>query len=189
VFDGPDGTVTLADLFGGRSQLIVQHVMFDADWDAACPGCTAAGDVISEPLLAQIRSRDTSLVFVSIAPLAKLQAYAAARGWTVPWYSSAGSDFNHDFQVTVDESQVYYNYRDLSDKLDPGECEEMPGYSCFLRDGDAIFHTYSVYGRGAEPLIPAYAMLDMTAFGRSEDWEEPGGRARAMHKADPTFTD
>ena len=188
-FDGPDGTATLGDLFEGRSQLIVQHVMFDTDWEKACPGCTADGDVISEPLLAQIRSRDTALAFVSIAPRAKLQAYKAARGWAVPWYSSAGSDFNHDFQATVDASQVYYNYQDLSDKLDDGECEEMPGRSCFLRDGGEIFHTYSVYARGGEPLIPAYAWLDMTAFGRSEDWEEPRGRARITHGADPTFTD
>ncbi len=187
-FDGPDRTVTLGDLFSGCSQLIVQHVMFGADWDAACPGCTAALDVISEPLLAQLRSRDTALAFVSVAPLAKLQAYQAARGWAVPWYSSAGSDFNRDFQATVDASQVNYNYQDLSDKIDDGESEEMPGYSCFLRNGGEIFHTYSVYARGAEPLIPAYAMLDMTAFGRSEDWEEPSGRARVMHGADPTFT-
>jgi predicted dithiol-disulfide oxidoreductase (DUF899 family) len=188
-FDGPDGTVTLGDLFGRHSQLIVQHVMFGPDWEKACPGCTAAGDVISEPLLAQIRSRDTALAFVSIAPLAKLQAYKAARGWVMPWYSSAGSDFNHDFGVTLDASQVHYNYQDLSGELEDGESQEMPGYSCFVRDGEEIFHTYSVYGRGAEPLIPAYAWLDMTVFGRSEDWEEPSGRARVMHGADPTFTD
>jgi len=189
VFDGADGKVTLRDLFGDYSQLIVQHVMFAADWDAACPGCTASIDVISGNLLAQVRSRDTTLALVSIAPLPKLQAYQAARGWVVPWYSSEGTDFNHDFQVTVDASQPYYNYRDLSDKLDEGECAEMPGYSCFLRDGDDVFHTYSGYARGAEPLIPAYALLDLTAFGRSEDWEEPTGRARVMHGADPTFTD
>jgi predicted dithiol-disulfide oxidoreductase (DUF899 family) len=188
-FEGPDGTVTLGDLFGGCSQLIVQHVMYGADWDAACPGCTAAVDVISERLLAQMRSRDTTMALVSAAPLGKLRAYQAARGWTVPWYSSAGSDFNHDFQVTVDASQVHYNYQDLSAKIEEGESEEMPGYSCFLRDGGEIFHTYSVYARGAEPLIPAYALLDLTAFGRSEDWEEPGGRAQVTHGADPTFTD
>lgn len=188
-FDGPEGAVTLGDLFGDYSQLIVQHVMFEPNWDAACPGCTASVDVISENVLAQVRSRDTTLALVSIGPLAKLQAYRTARGWPVPWYSSAGTEFNYDFQVTVDKSagQVHYNYRDMSDRLEDGESEEVPGYSCFLRDGDEIFHTYSTYARGGELMIPAYALLDLTAFGRSEDWEEPKGRARVPHEADPTF--
>jgi predicted dithiol-disulfide oxidoreductase (DUF899 family) len=190
VFDGPQGPVTLAELFGGRSQLIIQHVMFQPEWDAACPGCTASLDVIPERLLDQVHSRDTSFVAVSRAPLAKLEAYKAARGWVVPWFSSA-DDFNYDFEVTVDKArgQVRYNYQDLSDQLDDGESEDVPGYSCFLRDGDEIFHTYSTYARGAERLIPAYGFLDLTAFGRSEDWEEPKGRARGPHGADPTFTD
>ena len=191
VFEGPDGQVSLADLFGGRRQLIVQHVMFQPEWDAACPGCTASLDVIPERLLDQVHSRDTSFVAVSRAPLAKLEAYKAARGWVVPWYSSAGSDFNYDFNATLDKSRgsVEYNYRDLSDKLEDDEVEDVPGLSCFLRDGDEIFHTYSTYARGAEQTISAYALLDMTAFGRSEDWEEPKERARALHGADPTFTD
>jgi predicted dithiol-disulfide oxidoreductase (DUF899 family) len=189
IFDGPDGKVTLRDLFGDRSQLIVQHVMFAADWEAACPGCTASVDTIPGNLLAQVRSRDTTLALVSIAPLAKLQAYQAARGWVVPWYSSEGSDFNHDFQVTVDVSQPCYNYRDLSDMIEAGESRELGGHSCFVRDGDEVFHTYSSYARGDELMIPTYALLDLTAFGRSEDWEEPAGRARVMHGADPTFTD
>jgi predicted dithiol-disulfide oxidoreductase (DUF899 family) len=191
VFEGPDGPVTLAELFGDHSQLIVQHVMFQPEWDAACPGCTAAIDVIPERLLDQVHSRDTAFVLVSRAPLAKLESYQAARGWVVPWYSSEGSDFNYDFHVTLDKSKgsVEYNYQDLSAKLEDEEAEDVPGYSCFLRDGDEIYHTYSVYARGAEPVIPAYAFLDMTAFGRSEDWEEPKGRARSLHGADPTFTD
>jgi predicted dithiol-disulfide oxidoreductase (DUF899 family) len=191
VFEGPDGPVTLAELFGDHSQLIVQHVMFQPEWDAACPGCTAAVDVIPERLLDQVHSRDTAFVLVSRAPLAKLESYQAARGWVVPWYSSEGSDFNYDFHVTLDKSKgsVEYNYQDLSAKLEDEEAEDVPGYSCFLRDGDEIYHTYSVYARGAEPVIAAYAFLDMTAFGRSEDWEEPKGRARSLHGADPTFTD
>lgn len=189
VFDGSDGKATLRDMFGDLSQLIVQHVMFAPDWDAACPGCTASVDVISRRALDQVRSRDTAMVLVSVAPLPKLQAYEVARGWVVPWYSSQGSDFNHDFQVTVDESQPWYNYRDLSDQIDPGEREEFSGYSCFLRDGDEVFHTYSAYARGAEELILAYGLLDLTAFGRSENWESPQGRARHPHGADPTFTD
>jgi predicted dithiol-disulfide oxidoreductase (DUF899 family) len=191
LFDGPEGPVTLADLFGDRSQLIVQHVMFDPGWDAACPGCTADIDVINGRLLTQLGSRDTAFALVSLAPLAKLEAYRSARGWVVPWYSSQGSDFNYDFQVTLDKAkgQVYYNYRDVSADLKEGESEEVPGLSCFLRDGDEIFHTNSVYARGSENRIPAYGLLDLTAFGRSEDWEEPRGRARTLHGADPTFTD
>ena len=165
--------------------------MFQPEWDAACPGCTASIDVIPERLLDQVHSRDTAIAAVSRAPLAKLEAYKAARGWVVPWYSSADSDFNYDFHATLDKSRgsVEYNYRDLSEKLEDGEAEDVPGFSCFVRDGGEIFHTYSAYARGTEQTIPAYALLDMTAFGRSEDWEEPKGRARALHGADPTFTD
>jgi predicted dithiol-disulfide oxidoreductase (DUF899 family) len=190
VFDGPQGPVALADLFGDHSQLIVQHVMFDPGWDAACPGCTASVDVISDRLLTQVSSRDTAFALVSIAPLAKLEAYRSARGWTVPWYSSQGSDFNYDFQATLDKAkgQVFYNFRDLSAKMEEDESEEVPGLSCFLRDGGEVFHTYSAYARGTENLIPAYGLLDLTAFGRSEDWEEPKGRASTLHGADPTFT-
>jgi predicted dithiol-disulfide oxidoreductase (DUF899 family) len=191
VFEGPDGPVTLADLFGDRSQLVIQHVMFQPEWDAACPGCTASLDVIPPRLLDQVHSRDTSFVAVSRAPLAKLEAYKAARGWVVPWYSSSDTDFNYDFHVTLDKSRgsVEYNYQDRSADIEDGEAEDVPGFSCFVRDGDEIFHTYSTYARGSEQTISAYALLDMTAFGRSEDWEEPKERARAMHGADPTFTD
>jgi predicted dithiol-disulfide oxidoreductase (DUF899 family) len=191
VFEGPDGPVTLAELFGERNQLVVQHVMFQPEWDAACPGCTASIDVVPQRLLDQVHSRDTAFVLVSRAPLAKLGAYKAARGWVVPWYSSADSDFNYDFHATLDKSRgsVEYNYRDLSEKLEDDEAEDVPGYSCFVRDGDEIFHTYSAYSRGTEQTVSAYALLDMTAFGRSEDWEEPKGRAMALHGADPTFTD
>ncbi len=191
LFEGVQGPVTLAELFGDSSQLIVQHVMFEPNGDAACPGCTASIDVISERLLAQVRSRDTTMVLVSRAPLDKLQAYRAARGWVVPWYSAYGSDFNYDFQVTLDKSagHVTYNFEDRSADIEDGESEEVPGHSCFLRDGEEVFHTYSTYGRGTELLIPAYGLLDLTAFGRSERWEEPQGRARALHGPDPTFTD
>ena len=96
VFSGPEGPVRLADLFGDHSQLIIQHVMFDPGWDAACPGCTASVDALSDRLVDQIRSRDTAFALVSRAPLAKLEAYRAARGWTVPWYSSDGTDLNFD---------------------------------------------------------------------------------------------
>jgi predicted dithiol-disulfide oxidoreductase (DUF899 family) len=190
-FEGPKGAATLADLFDGNSQLVVQHVMFGPDWEAACPGCTAAIDEMSEGVLTHIRSRDTSFALVSRAPFAKLEAYQASRGWTVPWYSSDGSDFNYDYQATLDASrgQLEYNFRPEPDLVADKPSTEMPGFSSFLRDGDEIFHTYSAYARGGEYIGNAYTLLDLTAFGRSENWEEPKGRAPRLHGADPTFTD
>ena len=191
-FDGPQGTVTLAGLFGDATQLIVQHVMFDPDWDAACPGCTAGVDELSDGLLTHLRSRDTAFALISRAPLAKLQKYQASRGWTVAWYSAYGSDFNYDFQATVDKSvpQLEYNYRTEPEILSGDTTSaELPGVSCFLRDGGDIFHTYSTYARGTDVLGSAYSWLDLTALGRQEDWEEPKGRAPRLHGADPTFTD
>ena len=192
VFEGPEGKVTLAGLFGDSRQLIVQHVMFDPDWDAACPGCTADIDEVADGMLAHVRSRDTAFVLVSRAPLAKLQKYQAAKGWTVPWYSSHGSDFNYDFQATLDRSipQLEYNYRPEPEIVSGDTASaEVPGLSCFLRDGDDIFHTYSTYARGTDGLGGSYSLLDLTALGRQEDWEEPKGRAPRLHGADPTFTD
>ena len=191
VFEGPDGKASLGDLFGDETQLIVQHVMFGPDWDAACPGCTAAVDELSEGTLTHVRSRDTGFVLVSRGPLDKLQAYAASRGWTVPWYSSLGSDFNYDFQVTLDKNrpQLDYSYRSEPDALGDADTTELPGMSCFLRDGEQIYHTYSTFARGTDSLGGSYSLLDLTALGRQEEWEEPRGRARTVHGADPTFTD
>jgi predicted dithiol-disulfide oxidoreductase (DUF899 family) len=191
LLDGPDGPGPLAGLFGDSRQLIVQHVMFGPDWDAACPGCTAGIDEISDGLLAHLRSRDTTFVLVSRAPLDKLEKYRVARGWTVPWYSSYGSEFNYDFQATVDRDrqQLVYNYRDEPDLVADTASTEVPGISCFLRDGDQVFHTYSTWARGTDILGSTYSLLDLTALGRQEDWEEPKGRAPRPHGADPTFTD
>jgi predicted dithiol-disulfide oxidoreductase (DUF899 family) len=191
LLEGPDGEITLTGLFGDSRQLIVQHVMFGPDWDAACPGCTAGVDEISGGLLAHLKSRDTAFVLVSRAPLEKLEKYRAARGWTVPWYSSYGSDFNYDFQATLDRErqQLAYNYRDEPALLDDGDTTEVPGLSCFLRDGGDVFHTYSTWARGTDILGSTYSLLDLTALGRQEDWEEPKGRAPRLHGADPTFTD
>jgi predicted dithiol-disulfide oxidoreductase (DUF899 family) len=188
-FLGPDGEVTLSDLFGENRQLIIQHVMFGPDWEAACPGCTAGVDEISDGMLAHLKSRDTNFVLVSLAPLDKLEKYRDSRGWTVPWYSSYGTDFNVDFQVTLTRDEPVYNYRREPDLLGDAESTEMSGLSCFVRDGDQIFHTYSVFARGTDYIGNAYTLLDLTAFGRSEDWEEPKGRAPRLHGADPTFTD
>jgi predicted dithiol-disulfide oxidoreductase (DUF899 family) len=191
VFEGTDGRVTLPGLFGDSRQLIVQHVMFGPDWDAACPGCSSGIDEIADGMLAHLRTRDTTFVLVSRAPLDKLEKHRAVKGWTVPWYSSYGSDFNYDFQATLDRDrrQLVYNYRDEPDLVADDPSTEVPGLSCFLRDGDQVFHTYSTWARGTDTIGSAYSLLDLTALGRQEDWEEPKGRAPSPHGADPTFTD
>jgi predicted dithiol-disulfide oxidoreductase (DUF899 family) len=196
-FDGPDGRTGLAELFEGRRQLIVRHFMFDPGWDAGCPSCTAACDEISGGLLDHLHTRDTTLAVVSRAPLAKIEAYKALKGWDFPWYSSYGSDFNYDYGVTMDESVVppVYNYRDQAEHeklgtgyyFDGAKSVEEPGHSCFLREGDDVFHTYSSYARGAEALGGSYYYLDLTYLGRQEEWEEPKGRAAEVRAATPDF--
>jgi predicted dithiol-disulfide oxidoreductase (DUF899 family) len=196
-FEGPAGKVGLVDLFEGRLQLIVGHFMFDPDWDDGCPSCSAGADEVSKGLIEHLHARDTTLAYVSRAPLAKLEDYKARRGWTFPWYSSFGSDFNYDFQVTVDESvaPAIYNYRTKEEHVAAGtgyyfDAEqpiEQPGTSCFLRDGERVFHTYSTFGRGAEMLGGSYYWLDLTALGRQEEWEEPKGRAESARAASPDF--
>jgi predicted dithiol-disulfide oxidoreductase (DUF899 family) len=190
-FTGPAGEASLADLFGDSRQLIIQHVMFGPDWDAACPGCTAGIDEIADGMLAHLSSRDTNFVLVSRAPLDKLEKHRAAKGWRIPWYSSYGSDFNYDFQATLDSGRqpIVYNYREEPDMLGDNASTEVPGLSCFLRDGGQVFHTYSTWARGSDTIGSGYSLLDITALGRQEDWEEPKGRAPRVHGADPTFTD
>ena len=198
LFEGPEGRATLLDLFEGRLQLIVGHFMFDPRWDEGCSSCTAGADEVSDGLLEHLHARDTSFAYASRAPLEKLQRYKQTRGWTFPWYSSHGSDFNYDFHVTLDEAvaPVEYNYRGRAEHERAGssfyvEGEqpiEMPGTSYFLRDGERVFHTYSNYARGAEMTGGSYYFLDLTALGRQEDWEEPKGRAAAAHAARPDFS-
>ncbi|MFY9930288.1 MAG: DUF899 domain-containing protein [Streptosporangiaceae bacterium] len=182
VFGGPAGQVTLAELFGDRMQLVVQHIMFGPDWDAACPTCTNFINELSPAVLDRLSDCQTAYVLVSRAPLAKLEAFRASKGWGLPWYSSYGSDFNYDFQVTLDKrrDQVTYNYRPRADLLHGEGSTEMDGASCFLRDGGEIFHTYSAYARGLDHVDVPYAFLDLTALGRQEAWEEPRGRAPAL---------
>ncbi|MCW3001787.1 MAG: hypothetical protein JWQ20_1085 [Conexibacter sp.] len=198
VFEGPEGRVNLHDLFDGRRQLMVSHFMFDPRWDDGCSSCSAGADEWSPGLQAHLDARDTRLVYVSRAPLAKLEDYKARKGWTFPWYSSHGSDFNYDFHVTVDESvaPAEYNYRSRAEHEERGvgsyfQAEqpfEQPGLSVFLRDGDRVFHTFSSFARGAEMTGGSYYFLDLTPLGRQEDWEEPKGRAPAAHSATPNFT-
>lgn len=152
VFEGPDGKVSLSDLFDGRRQLIIYHFMFDPSWDDGCPSCTNLVDNLPGRL-SRLHARDTSLVLVSRAPLSKLEPYKTRMNWTVPWFSSFGSDFNYDFGVTDDEG-------------------EKPGVSVFLREGEQILHSYSTSGRGVDILLGTYNYLDLTPLGRQEAWEE-----------------
>ena len=185
VFEGENGKVGLCDLFEDRGQLLIYHFMFDPDWDEGCPSCSFMVDNIGH--LAHLHARDTTLALVSRAPLARTEPYARRMGWTVPWYSSFGSDFNYDFQVTVDQAvtPVENNYRPLAE-LGPdwqGWSGEVPMISAFLRDGDRVFRTYSCYARGLDLLVGTYNWLDLTARGRQEDWELPPGRSDSPMQA------
>jgi predicted dithiol-disulfide oxidoreductase (DUF899 family) len=159
VFTSSDGAARLVDMFEGRRQLILYHFMFAPDvdgWpDAGCPGCSFFVDQIGH--LAHLHARDTSFALVSRAPLENIEPYKKRMGWRVPWFSSAGSDFNADFGVTTDEGETF-------------------GLSVFLRDGDRVFRTYFTNGRGVEALGSTWTFLDLTPFGREETWEDsPAG--------------
>lgn len=186
---GPDGSEhRLVDLFQGRLQLIVGHFMFDPSWDDGCSSCSAGADEVSDGLMEHLAVRDTSLAYVSRAPIEKIEDYKARKGWTFPWYSSYGSDFNYDFHATLDPSVAPPEYN-FAPAPAPEGSMEVPGTSIFLRDGDAVFHTYSSYARGAEQTGGSYYWLDLTPLGRQEEWEEPKGRAAAVRAAQPDFAD
>jgi predicted dithiol-disulfide oxidoreductase (DUF899 family) len=159
-FEGPSGEASLLDLFEGRRQLLLYHFMFApgvGGWpEAGCPGCSMFVDQIGHP--AHIHARDTSFALVSRAPLASIEAYRERMGWGLPWFSSAGSDFNDDFGVSTPEGETF-------------------GLSVFIRDDDDVFHTYFTAGRGVEALGSVWTFLDLTPLGRQEDWEDsPPGR-------------
>lgn len=169
VFDTQEGERALADLFEGRSQLLVYHFMFPASWEEGCKSCSFWADGY-DGVLAHLRARDVSLVAVSKAPLAKIEPFRRRMGWRFPWVSSARCDFNRDFGVSFDAGEIasgrpIYNYETL-----PFHIEEAPGISVFLRrpDGD-VLHTYSCYARGLDMLNPAYHLLDLVPKGRDED--------------------
>jgi len=176
IFAGSNGSVKLVDLFEGRIQLIVYHFMFDPEWDKGCTGCTGYVDALGD--LSMLNDRDTTFVLVSRAPLPKLEAYKALKGWSLPWYSSFGSAFNYDFHVTLDETvaPIEYNYRDKAELERRNGSNLMQGdghgLSVFFRMGDDVFHTYSAYARGVEGLTNAYTLLDTTPYGRQEDFED-----------------
>jgi predicted dithiol-disulfide oxidoreductase (DUF899 family) len=178
-FAGAGGSATLLDLFGGRSQLLTYHFMWLFDVGLGCPSCSYVVDNIGDP--SHLYARDTSLAVITRGPFDETDAYRARMGWSVPWYSSFSSTFNYDFHVSLDDSiaPVEYNYRDLAALGEDWQrwSGEQPGVSAFLRHGDRVFHTYSSYGRGLDPLVGTYQWLDLTARGRQEDWEEPPGRS------------
>jgi predicted dithiol-disulfide oxidoreductase (DUF899 family) len=201
-FDGPDGVVSLVDLFDGKRQLIVQHFMFDPSWDDGCSSCTADCDEIAAGRLEHLRTRDTNYVVVGRAPYPKIADYKARRGWTFSFFSSFGSDFNYDFHATIDETvaplELHFKNREeiasdpanhkLAWILTEAQPFEIPGYSFFLRDGGVVFFTNYVTARGTEGTGDSYGLLDLTALGRQEEWEEPKGRSDNVREANPDFS-
>ena len=168
-FDGPGGKKTLAELFEGRRQLLVYHFMFDPTWEVGCTSCSFVVDNLSGAILHLI-GRDTSFAVISRAPLEKLEGFKQRMGWSFPWLSSFGTDFNHDFRVTTDQGQTEYNYAPVSAQPAGRPHEgEREGLSVFVREGDRLFHTYSTYQRGLDPLLNTYNLLDLTPLGRHED--------------------
>jgi predicted dithiol-disulfide oxidoreductase (DUF899 family) len=169
-FDTPQGEKSLADLFDGRSQLIVYHFMFGPDWEAGCPGCSFFADHI-DGMLVHLNNHDVTLTCVSRAPLDKIAAYKTRMGWRFPWVSSHGSDFNFDYHVSFSPEElasgsVNYNYTRI-----PRERahDELPGMSCFYKDeSGGLYHTYSNYARGGELMLGTLMTLDFAPLGRNE---------------------
>jgi len=193
LFDAPGGKVSLKELFAGRSQLVIYHFMFGPDWNEGCPSCSFVSDHI-DGALPHLAARDATMVMVSRAPLAKIEAFKKRMGWRFTWVSSYGSDFNSDFRVsfTKDEmaqGKVNYNYA-----MQEFPSEEAPGISVFCQDaGGDVFHTYSSYGRGLEQLVGTYMILDLVPKGRDEDklgftmeWVRHHDRYGTDEFADPT---
>jgi len=180
VFEGPQGELTLADLFEGRSQLIVYHFMLGPGWKEGCPSCSFLADSF-DPARVHLAHRDATLVVVSRATLPEIEAFKKRMGWRFKWVSSNATDFNFDYQVSATKneegkSEVYYNYQFMK-----FPAEERPGLSVFYKDAEGdIFHTYSTYARGLDILIPTYNFLDMTPKGRDED-ELPHSMAWVRH--------
>jgi len=169
VFDAPDGKKTLRDLFAGRSQLIIQHFMFGPGWKEGCVGCSFSADHLPGALI-HLEHHDVTLVVVARATLPELEAFKKRMGWTFPFISSNGSDFNYDYHVSftpeeMEQGKAYYNYG-----WQKPDREELSGYSSFYKDaaGD-IFHTYSTYARGLEYVLGTYVFLDIAPLGRNED--------------------
>lgn len=166
-FDGAEGRETLADLFDGKSQLLVYHFMLGPGWVQGCPSCSFLADHFDGANI-HLAQRDVAFVAVSRAPLAEIEAYKKRMGWHFKWVSSHGSDFNHDFHVSFTSEEksrgkVEYNYA-----LGEFPSEEAPGLSAFIKDAGAVYHTYSAYARGLDILVGAYNFLDLAPKGRDE---------------------
>lgn len=198
VFQGEHEKVHLVDMFDGRKQLIIYHLMFQPEWDRACPNCTHWTDEISPAQLRHMHEGDTSFVLVSRAPIEKIVKYKRERGWSIPWYSSYGTDFNFDFHVSFDESiaPIVYNYRTKEEHVKAGTAFylespqpfDLHGMSTFIRDGKQVFHASSFYARGPETVGGAHYFLDLTVYGRQQEWEDsPEGWPQ--EKLDYTATD
>jgi predicted dithiol-disulfide oxidoreductase (DUF899 family) len=180
-FQGPKGKETLANLFDGRSQLIVYHFMLGPGWKEGCTGCSFLADHFN-PAVVHLAQRDVTFVAISRASLPEIEAFKKRMGWSFKWVSSSGSDFNYDYQVSFPKGELakgkaFYNYKSV--KEIPGE--ERPGASVFYKNADGeIFHTYSTYSRGLDILIGAYNFLDLTPKGRDEEGL-PQGMAWVRH--------
>ncbi len=166
LFDGPNGKETLADLFDGRSQLLVYHFMFGPDWQEGCPSCSFWADNYNG-IVVHLNHRDVSLAAISRAPPEKLEQYRKRMGWSFKWVSSFDNDFNRDYHVSFtpeEKATAYYNY-----KVGGFSGPEAPGISIFATGpGGAVYHTYSCYSRGLDMLNGAYHMLDLVPKGRDE---------------------
>jgi len=169
LFDGAEGKKTLADLFNGKSQLVVQHFMFAPEWNEGCKSCSFWADGF-ERMIPHLAARDTTLAAVSRAPLSKLLPFKTRMGWTFDWVSSADSDFNYDYAVSFTPDDVKSGAKVYNFGTSGFGIEDAPGISVFYRDeaGD-IFHTYSCFARGLDMMNVAYHYLDLTPLGRHED--------------------
>lgn len=168
VFEGPNGEETLADLFEGRSQLIIYHFMFAPEWEEGCPSCSFWADNFN-PIVIHLNHRDVAFAAISRAPIKKLSAFRERMGWSFKWVSSGKNKFNYDYHVSfpagAPKEQLEYNYSKL--QIDS---PDLPGVSVFYKDGKGnIFHTYSAYSRGIDILNTAYNYLDLVPKGRDED--------------------
>lgn len=167
-FEGPAGKETLSSLFGDRSQLVIYHFMFGPGWKEGCPSCSLLADHL-DAAVAHLSVKDVSLAVISRAPYCEIAPFKARMGWRFHWVSSHGTEFNRDYNVAFSKEEVakggaYYNFG-----MNGFPNEEAPGVSVFYRDeAGAVFHTYSTYARGAEPLLGVYQVLDMVPKGRNE---------------------
>lgn len=168
IFEGPDGRETLADLFGGHNQLIIYHFMLGPGWVQGCPSCSYLADHF-DGAIPHLAQRDVAMLAVSRAPFAEIAAYKKRMGWQFEWVSSYGGDFNHDFGVSFDKSEVGKDDKFYNFGTSRTFGEEMPGLSVFARDDGDIYRTYSTYARGLDIIVGTYNLLDMVPKGRDED--------------------